>query len=832
MLSRRGARSRSRPPPLGAPVAAASIALTAAWLALAVVPDRGSAQSAAASDSTAASDTTVGGRTGEVTGRVLSAHDRRPLEGAAVTAWNAGAIGASALTRADGSYRLTGLPPGRHTVTISIPDHVPYDVDVRIRSGAALELDVVLSIRPPVISPVHAITRRITLRPVATEEEDGPSAGRPADTELRSLESGPGGAFAARALAALDPDPPPSEPAAGLYVRGAASDLKRVYLDGAPVYAPYHLGGLMDALPPGVLGSARLYGGGAPLAVDGGLSSVLDLRTRSGAGDGFSTGGHVDMLGSAVRMEGGDQRVAYLFSGRRAHTGGAEWLVGGELPYGYYDLLGRVDARLADGHRLAVTGFANEEGVRLGRLGTLSDRERRAHWGNEAASLRYAAELGSTRALLTAATTRFSTALPLPSDSAETSPVAGTDLGRSETGRARVALDLVTRTGGLELAYGAAFDDHRLELELPESPALGDAAGARWAGLGRSVAAYGAATVRPSDEVTVRGGLRGQLHGDGHGLRVAPRLAVAWEASETTDLEVSAGRFHQRLEAPESALSGDLDTWSELLSRRTDGDAPAASDFPGLAVASASHLSVRLDHRPREGLTFGLEGYFKTFDDLAGSGLLSAGAPAASEGAEEGTEADAGDALGDLHSSGADLWIDWSSEGWRAWGGYSLAWTWSEAPPDSGGAEEDRFAGRQLVSAGVEAPLPGRVRLSGELKASTGLPFTRVPELATGETAGAAPDGGGDATVAPDPEPGLAGTPDGSFLRLDLTLSRSWTVELAGRRTAIRPYLRFLNALDRRDGIFYHFDPSREAPSRPLDSMPMLPVVGVSWELF
>lgn len=853
MPSRPGSRSRPFPRPSRPVLAAAdravfaapdravvAVAALAVAAAVVVMPTRIAAQAPTATGAGNGDDGRA--EAGEVRGRVLSAMDRRALEGAAVTLWNESAISASALTGADGSYRLASVPPGRHTLTVSIPDHVPYEVEVRIRSGGELELDVVLSIRPPVIDPVHAIGRRVTLDPLgdATDTADrGPSPSEAA--ELRSLESGPGGSLAARALAGLRPNPPSSEPAAGLYVRGAASDLKRVYLDGAPVYAPFHLGGLMDALPTGVLGSARLYGGGAPLAVDGGLSSVLDLRTRRGSGDGFRTGGHVDMLGSAVRVEGGGERAAYLLSGRRAHTGGAEWLIGGDLPYGYYDLLGRVDVRPADGHRLAVTSYANEEGVRLGRPALGTEEEGRARWGNEAASLRYGVDLGSTRALLTAATARFTTALPVASDSTDAGGVGGPELGRSETGRSRIALDLTTRTGEVELDYGAALDEHRLELELPVAAALGSAAGARWTGFGRSVAAYGAATVRPTPELTLRGGLRGQLHGDGEGLRLSPRLTVAWQAAEATGLEVIAGRFHQRLEAPESALSGDLDAWTELLSRRSGDGASDPSAFPGLAVASASHLAVRLDHRPTEGLGFGLEGYVKTFDDLGGSALLASAVPtvggdgaAGGDGTGDGTgggdRTKRRDVLGDLHASGADLWIDWSSEGWQAWGGYSLAWTWSDAPTDS---VARRFAGRQLVSAGVEAPLPGRVRLTGELKASTGLPFTRVPELPAGQTGQTAPDGGAAAPASDlEPGPGLAGTPDGTFLRLDVTLARSWTVRLAGRRTALRPYVRFLNALDRRDGLFFHFDPSRAAPSRALDTMPLVPVVGLAWELF
>jgi hypothetical protein len=78
------------------------------------------------------------------------------------------------------------------------------------------------------------------------------------------------------------PDASLSTPEDVLYVRGGAADLKLVLLNGAPVYAPFHIGGLINALDADVLRSANLYVGGAPARYDGGLSYVMEMETRSG----------------------------------------------------------------------------------------------------------------------------------------------------------------------------------------------------------------------------------------------------------------------------------------------------------------------------------------------------------------------------------------------------------------------------------------------------------------------------------------------------------------------------------------------------------------------
>lgn len=729
---------------------------------------------------------------GSVAGLVVSSLDGGTVDGALVTVRDAEGREHVALSGPDGHYRLPRIAPGRWSLEVSTLDHEPFRAAFRVPPGESVELDVVLALEPVVLPTLSAIADAMALAPSAVldADPDDEVRGSQGDPALRSLDAGPAAGMA-RTLEGVRTRPP-QDPSSVLYVRGGAADLKRVLLDGAPVYAPFHLGGLMDAAPAGVVGSAHLYTGGAPLAYDGGLSYILDLRTRSGGAAPFSTSGHLDLLGGAIQADGSTGPVAWMASGRRTHGAASNRLLDGELPYGYEEVLGRVDLSPSPGHGLAVTGFSNRESVRL--VGTASGD--RASWGNEAASLRYGGRLGGTRALLTAAVSRFDARLPVS--------VIADEMGRSETGRIRVAMDVTSQTGGPELSYGAAFNRHLTDVTLP--PANDSTPGLLWRGRASTVAGYAAATVRPWPELAVRAGLRSTVHGGVGSPHMAPRVALTWRAAEQTDLQVSAGRYHQLLESPESALSGDLDEWNETLQRQAAVGTRAGDGSPydryDPASASASHLTVRMDHRPRKDLELGLEGFFKTFNGLAETRQL--------------------------HASGTDIWLDFRSDGWAAWAGYSLAWTWADPPPE--GADLG-FSGRQLLSAGGEAPLPGGLRLDARVRASSGLPFSRVP-LAGGGSGGASSPlstAALEASPRPEPEPMLSGSPDGSYLRFDVTLSGGFTGDVFGQETALRPYIRFLNALDRRDALFYQFDPSREMQPRALDSLPVLPVIGLEW---
>jgi hypothetical protein len=69
-----------------------------------------------------------------------------------------------------------------------------------------------------------------------------------------------------------------------------------------------------------------------------------------------------------------------------------------------------------------------------------------------------------------------------------------------------------------------------------------------------------------------------------------------------------------------------------------------------------------------------------------------------------------------------------------------------------------------------------------------------------------------------------------SYLRLDATLSGSWCV--GGRECPVHlsPYVRVINALDRRDALFYYQDGDFDDP-RSLAALPAVLSVGVRWEL-
>jgi hypothetical protein len=764
---------------------------------------------------------------GTVTGRIFSQINGAVVEFAVVEIV-AQDRAISTLSDGSGRYRLDRVPPGSRLIRARALDHSELVIGVRVPPRGVISLDLTLAVQPIEMAPLSAHASRVDAEPVKMIRvlaEETPT-GTPADAELRVLESSPGMAelgLVQIIQAASSPDP--DDPSSILYVRGATSDLKLVLLDGAPVYAPFHLGGLIQAFMPGVLGHSRPYVGGAPARFNGGLSYILDLGSRPGRTDRFHTSGALDMMSTRGEVEGPLPGGSFLVGGRYIHAEGPDRITGEELPYDYGDALLRMDWGIGREGTLSVTGFYNREGVDLTRDETAAGTENaiadeepnaadlvldpparearpksQAEWGNVAGSVRYFGRAFDSDLELTAALGEFTTRLPL--DGA--TPLLVDGLSR----RMRLAGTMSRWIGGAQLELGASFD--RVSLQHAARSTL-DQASTTFSSrsAGESVGAHAEATMRLLPAVMVRGGLRADYF-VADGLRVAPRLSVAWTFLKDSEISVAAGRYHQRVLSPETLLSSEIGSFVEIASEGPDG-ATTATDPSALQVSSSTHFVAGINSRALEHFIVGLEGYVKSFEQLP---------------------------VGpDLETSGLDFWVQRSAGKVSGWVGYSVAWY---RPEYEGRKAVPRTLGRQLLSGGLSAQLVSGFGVDLNLAYGVALPFTPIPQGDEGAGGGNGFGGGNSPAPLLAATPGrpdladtspLVGAARGSYLRLDGTIYRTWVFNWSGVPVSISPYIRILNALDRRDGLFFQFDPDEDRTPVSLGSVPLIPLIGVRWGL-
>jgi len=750
---------------------------------------------------------------GVIMGTIVSMNgdELEPIANAVVSANHAARVWQRMTNRA-GQFQFEGLSEGTYTLRVARVGYQPAEIDVVLSGGRTISVEVVLTIQPIALSGVEVESGdRSALNPADPDALAPSLSGAEGGmVGLEALEAGSGMAASGlgRVLSGV-PGNDPGDPTDVLFMRGSSMDMKLILLDGAPLYTPFHVSGLLPAFDPAFLTSAKLHNGAAPPEYDGGLAHVLDLRTRPAHGGRATVEGSADLLSARLgaRLPLGD-RSGVAFGTRGLHRAG-EGILGSGFPYGYADIVARADIGLAEDHHVEAMGFLNDESVALDFGSVLDERgtragvpvfPSRARWGNTAMSVGYQGRVDRTRVSLRGAYSAYDAELPIRS----TLPVFAT--GRTERGR--LAADVRRTIDGGYVRAGVSSDVIELKysarrLATDSVPGVADVTSA---GRGTVVAAFADGAFEVSPTVSVRGGARLARY-LGQGVRLAPYASVTWLFGEQAALTIRAGRSDQLTTESDAGVADALGV--EALE---DPNVEAALIPPPvslLSVATASHVVVALDQFVSARTRLGLEGWLRRYSGL---------------GSRQPSE---------LNASGIDLRIARSGPTVEGWFGYSLSWYWSPAV----GAPEP-FRGRQLLSAGLMGRIAGSGRASVQLSYGDGLPFTAVSI----RDALSAPEFAGDDPIVQRTElefdavteqsrgnPPLVGGPSGNFLRLDGEVSWTLRQTWGSRSFELSPYVRLLNALNRRDAMFYYFEAWRDEAARPLAELSVMPIVGLSW---
>lgn len=737
-----------------------------------------------------ASDRPVGEPAAELTGKIVGRlHERvLPLNGALVEV-RTSSFRVVAETDSTGRYSFRDLRPGRVVLRASYPGHETVSVRVQTSGSGVVRVDLELEAAPLSVEGVAvegARGARATPSASSPHTVDPDRAGYDPEVEVGVLEISPsiGASAIADAVQAL-PGNDPANPSDVLFMRGNSSDLKLVLLDGVPVFTPFHVAGLIRSFEPSVLDEATLHVGGAPARFDGGLTHILDLRTRSARRDRFRATGSLDLLSASAAAEVPlGRRAGAIVSTRTLHDLGSEPL-GSEGPYGYADALLSVQVDPATGHRLRATGFSNGESVRLNFNGPGGDAE----WHNRAGSISYRAPIGDAEVSLTGGASRYDAQLPLQ-PSAPGGGVGGRELlASARQDHARMVGEIQWGSPSHPLRAGVSVE--RIDAWL-SARALDESVRTDSRGRSNAIGLYAEATRPVTSGLTVRAGLRADAY-SGDGPRLSPRATIFWELGSDAMVSIAAGRYHQVTRTPDSRLDETLTAFA---------DRPTG---PGelLPVATSDHLVLGLDQRVGDGTIVGIQGFWKRFEGLVGAERES------------------------IRNSGLDLRVLADRPAGAVWIGYGLSWFWSAR--DLSGQPTD-FAGRHILSAGASSSLAGPFHGEVRLAYGAGLPTTSVP-FGSASDAVAAPSSppGLERLSPPEAEPPILPSLDESFLRLDLEVHAVVERDWGGRPWRIRPYLKLMNALDRRDALFYLFQRWRPDSVTPLAERPVIPVVGIAF---
>ncbi|GAB4289741.1 MAG: TonB-dependent receptor [Ignavibacteriaceae bacterium] len=213
----------------------------------------------------------------------------------------------------NGNFIITSIPPNKnYTVRCSYVGFETQDISVYIKSGTITQL-------------------RIALKPSSIElqtiEKIGEKYQKPNETDLglqrldiRQIEYIPQSVETDifRSLQFLPGVQSTGDVSAKYYVRGGASNQNLVLFNGASVYNPFHALGLFSIIDPETINAVEFYKGGFTAEFGGRLSSVLNLVTKDGNKNNYSSSASMSFLTAKASVEGPLPFGSFIVTGRKS----------------------------------------------------------------------------------------------------------------------------------------------------------------------------------------------------------------------------------------------------------------------------------------------------------------------------------------------------------------------------------------------------------------------------------------------------------------------------------------------------------------------------------
>lgn len=157
------------------------------------------------------------------------------------------------------------------------------------------------------------------------------------------------------------------EGSTGLYVRGGGADQNLILIDEAPLYNAAHLFGIFSIFNADAVKSVELYKAGVPSQYGGRLSSMLDVRTKSGNMQKFGASGGIGTIASRLTLEGPiiKDKLSYVISARRSYADLFLLLSPNEDVRSnklyFYDLNGRMDYKMNARNSFYISSYYGKD---------------------------------------------------------------------------------------------------------------------------------------------------------------------------------------------------------------------------------------------------------------------------------------------------------------------------------------------------------------------------------------------------------------------------------------------------------------------------------------
>ncbi|MEZ4702344.1 MAG: TonB-dependent receptor [Rhodothermales bacterium] len=299
-----------------------------------------------------------------IRGFVIDAATEQSLQGATVVLRNTDGAFYGAATDGDGYYILNRVPAGTYTFQVSFIGYLMQEEAITLAAGESVQRNIQLVAREEELNEVV----------VEAETEAGVSAVNaglesivPAQIERVPMPGVTGDL--ASYLQTLPGVTVQGDQGGQFFVRGGALDQNLAYLDGMPVYMPFHVLSFYSAFPEEIINNADVYTGGFGARHGTRISSIMDVRARNGNKQNLAGAVSVAPFLSTVRVEGPlvKDRVSFIGSVRQSLIEQImPNVLGTALPYHFGDQFAKVHAFINPNHSFSLSALNTFDRGELG----------------------------------------------------------------------------------------------------------------------------------------------------------------------------------------------------------------------------------------------------------------------------------------------------------------------------------------------------------------------------------------------------------------------------------------------------------------------------------
>lgn len=241
-------------------------------------------------------------------------------------------IGASTNNR--GYYIINNIPANKtYKVLFSYIGYETKELDVFIGANKITQIDVGLVTTGIELQTVEKIGEKVIERNATDLGLERIS--------IKNLETLPKGVETDvfRSLQSIPGVQTTGDVSARYYVRGGSSNQNLVLLNGATIYNPFHALGLFSVIDPEMINTVEFYKGGFSAEYGGRLSSVMDIITKDGNKNQFSTTAASSFLTGKVMVEGPIPTGSFMITGRKSYSQDIlkKFLNDQNVPIDFYD---------------------------------------------------------------------------------------------------------------------------------------------------------------------------------------------------------------------------------------------------------------------------------------------------------------------------------------------------------------------------------------------------------------------------------------------------------------------------------------------------------------